>query len=124
AAELDQPRAPVQGRRRRNLQPLSLLPGCRHLRRRHRDRRRHLSMNPVRGAAGISRAWSLVAALAVLLAACSDGAEPTAGGNHGVNPTAASGPLALSADGRTLWVVNPDADSVTAVDVTDPAAPV
>lgn len=27
-----------------------------------------------------------------------------------------SGPLALSPDGRTLWVVNPDADSVTAVD--------
>jgi len=37
-----------------------------------------------------------------------------------------SSPLALTPDGRTLWVVNPDADSVTALDTTtlQAAAPV
>jgi YVTN family beta-propeller protein len=53
-------------------------------------------------------------ALALALPAC--GARPAAarggGGRAGV-----SGPIALSPDGRTLWVANPDADSVTPVDV-------
>ena len=39
-----------------------------------------------------------------------------------------SAPLALSADGRALWVVNPDADSVTRIDLdtlrADPPVPV
>jgi YVTN family beta-propeller protein len=54
--------------------------------------------------------WPL--ALVVLLG-CGAPADP--GGTAWVGPNA-SGPLALSADGRSLWVVNPDADSVTRVD--------
>src|SRR5690606_30752491 len=51
-------------------------------------------------------------------------------GEHGGPPghgapivAAASGPLTLADGGRTLLVVNPDSDSVTAVDVTDPEEP-
>lgn len=43
------------------------------------------------------------------------------GGREGGDPpqagASASSPLALTPDGRTLWVVNPDADTVTPVDV-------
>jgi YVTN family beta-propeller protein len=64
-----------------------------------------------------------LAGLVLALVACTAGgpAVPEAsGGWH------ASAPLALSRDGRTLWVVNPDADSVTTVDTTTllAAAPV
>lgn len=50
------------------------------------------------------RAFALLVA-----AACS--------GGGGGDRASTSAPLALSADGRSLWVVNPDADSVTRIDV-------
>ena len=52
--------------------------------------------------------------LVVALVACGD---PIQGPPIGAGAASVSSPLALSPDGRTLWVVNPDADSVTAVDV-------
>jgi YVTN family beta-propeller protein len=52
--------------------------------------------------------------LVVAVVACAD---PRAGPPLGAGAASVSSPLALSPDGRTLWVVNPDADSVTAVDV-------
>src|SRR5690606_34251448 len=48
----------------------------------------------------------------------------TLSGGGSLGATAASSPLAMSADGRTLWVVNPDADTFTVVDLSDPTAPV
>jgi YVTN family beta-propeller protein len=52
--------------------------------------------------------------LVAVLGACAD---PVQAPPLGAGAASVSGPLALSLDGRTLWVVNPDADSVTAVDV-------
>ena len=61
-------------------------------------------------------AWCLplVLSLPLALQACGS-PPPTARGSGG--RASASGPIALSPDGRTLWVANPDADSVTPVDV-------
>lgn len=64
-----------------------------------------------------SRALPVLAAFVLfgLLSGCS----PTpALVPHGDGVPSAAAPLALSPDGRTLWVVNPDADSVTAVDTS------
>lgn len=52
--------------------------------------------------------------LVAVLVACAD---PVEGPPLEAGAASVSRPLALSPDGRTLWVVNPDADSVTAVDV-------
>jgi YVTN family beta-propeller protein len=52
--------------------------------------------------------------LVVAFVACGD---PSQGPRPVAGVASVSSPLALSPDGRTLWVVNPDADSVTAVDV-------
>src|SRR5690606_4074380 len=71
-----------------------------------------------------SLAWAVGTLLALVLVGCAGTGEP--GGPLGPgagNSTSASGPLTLADDGRTLWVVNPDSDSVTAVDVTQPERP-
>jgi len=58
------------------------------------------------------RAQSLGLGISMWLGACGSSAHLP--GPVGV--PSASSPIALSPDGRTLWVVNPDADSVTPVD--------
>lgn len=81
---------------------------------------------------GRSARLALLAALtATLLAACGGGGggglDAGAGAGGGGNPPApapslargpsSSGPIQLSADDKTLWVANPDANSVTATHV-------
>ena len=56
-----------------------------------------------------ARAWTLAALLVVV--ACRSVDPPTDAWSS------RSGPIALAPDGRALWVVNPDADSVTRVDL-------
>ena len=51
----------------------------------------------------------------LVLWGCSAPTTPTVTGSADALPSSSS-PLALSPDGATLWVVNPDADSVTALD--------
>ncbi|HZJ10335.1 MAG TPA: beta-propeller fold lactonase family protein [Trueperaceae bacterium] len=63
----------------------------------------------------MTQAALLALVLPMLLGSCSPG--PHSPLQPDGLPSAAA-PLALSPDGRTLWVVNPDADSVTALDTT------
>ncbi len=62
------------------------------------------------------RGWRLAVTLlvAAALGSCGDPTSPGPSVPDGL--PSASGPLALSPDGSALWVVNPDAGSVTAVD--------
>ena len=62
------------------------------------------------------RAWLVALAVAGALggAACRTGTPPAPADGLAA---ARSGPIALTRDGRALWVVNPDADSVTRVDL-------
>lgn len=72
---------------------------------------------PVRGRAVVPRrAWLVALAVAGALggAACRTGTPPAPADGLAA---ARSGPIALTRDGRALWVVNPDADSVTRVDL-------
>ena len=57
-----------------------------------------------------------MAVLALLLVASCSGPGPTSQAPGADGVPSSSAPLALSQDGRTLWVVNPDADSVTPLD--------
>ena len=57
-----------------------------------------------------------MAVLALLLVASCSGPGPTSQAPGADGVPSSSRPLALSQDGRTLWVVNPDADSVTPLD--------
>lgn len=76
------------------------------------------------------RRWVLLAfaaLLALAVVACLGGANPSPPSGPGT-ATHRSGPIALSPDGHSLWVVNPDADSVTRLDTrtlqADPPLPV
>jgi mono/diheme cytochrome c family protein len=66
----------------------------------------------------------VLACVAALVGCRADVGPPT----PAAGATSRSGPIALALDGRTLWVVNPDADSVTRVDTVrgraDPPLPV
>lgn len=69
----------------------------------------------------------LVAAGFIMLGLFNCSSESLTSDENGVR-SSTSGPLALSTDGRSLWVVNPDADSVTRVNTkthaTDDPIPV
>lgn len=73
-------------------------------------------MTPRRqGRAGIRDLALVVVALGTLLVACAGAGETTGPRAGSGAASTASAPIALSPDGARLWVVNPDADSVTAV---------
>ncbi|HET8985090.1 MAG TPA: beta-propeller fold lactonase family protein [Trueperaceae bacterium] len=61
---------------------------------------------------------ALVVAVVATSVACRSADVP----DVGRSATARSGPIALSPDGRSMWVVNPDADSVTRIDTLTLAA--
>ncbi len=76
------------------------------------------------------RRWvllALAASLALVTVACLGGAGLPPPSGQGA-ATHRSGPIALSPDGHSVWVVNPDADSVTRLDTrtmqADPPIPV
>lgn len=85
--------------------------------------RTHRSVGRSFVAGGGSSSGLAVLLLGLLLSACAGSGQPRPDADGGQVATAVSRPLALSHDGRTLWVANPDADSLTFLDVTNPAEP-
>lgn len=61
--------------------------------------------------------WRGVACGALLLAAAACTRTPEARSLHGGVASNAS-PIALAPDGTSVWVVNPDADSITRIDTS------
>ena len=75
------------------------------------SRRAEVAVSWARGPR-LSPNLSVVLSLTAALAGCG---PPKSGGANGPQPSVSS-TIALTADGKSLWVVNPDADSVSVVD--------